>query len=202
MCSRVAKRRIRRLQFAKNRSKICSISSEEKLLDPNLLNLFEEETKRDSTLIDDSVSTQEMRNKRQARIQLLNGKRSFVATRGVLKEKAKYSASVMMKDGITETLGPFTTNIAAAMAHDRAVRRHWDAATAEKMVNLSKASTRLFSLDSKTSQSLIDVWYERDQIIDSFDVNTLQNFSINNPPWREMPQLHNLQLAESTGGRS
>ena len=56
MCSRVAKRRKRRLEFVRNRAEICASISEEKLLDTNLLSLFEEEVKRETALTDDNSS--------------------------------------------------------------------------------------------------------------------------------------------------
>ena len=124
MGARVSKRRNRRLQFVRDKSDISSVLSKTKHQDPLLLNLFRNEHDEDE---DPNTEFANSKANPRARIKMLNGRRTFVATRGILKNKSGYDVTVPLPEGGTLNVGTFTNNVTAALAHDAAVREHWDA---------------------------------------------------------------------------
>jgi hypothetical protein len=200
MGTRISKRRKRRLQFVRDHTKISAELAEEKHVDPLLLNLFNDEND------EEEESRSELGKGKmnpRARIKMLNGRRTFIATRGILKNKSGYSVSVPVPGGDTVPGGTFTNNVTAALAYDAAVRQRWDAVQAEDKVNLSKANTDLLSLDSGTTHSLVGVWYDRDLAVERADDVAMQDLSMREPVWRKATQLHTpvVFLAKVTGKR-
>ena len=104
---------------------------------------------------------------------MLNGRRTFVATRGILKNKSGYDVTVPLPEGGTLNVGTFTNNVTAALAHDAAVREHWDPRQAEDMVNLCKSNTELLALDAKTTKAFTDE-YTRDVAVENYDKLMMQ----------------------------
>jgi hypothetical protein len=200
MGSRVSKRRKRRLQFVREQTEISAVLAEKKHHDPLLLNLFTDEFDEEE---ESRTDLGKGKTNPRARIKTLNGRRTFIATRGILKNKSGYTVSVPLPEGGTAFGGTFTNNVTAALAYDAAVRQRWHATQAEDKVNLSKANTDLLSLGSATTHLLVSEWYNRDQAVERSDNAVIQRLSIREPVWRNPVHLHKpiVFLAKVTGKR-